>query len=177
MSQPPRGRIGLLGLLSSAVGWAVAAYVVLLRALVLLIVSIVAVAVLFRYVFNAPLIFSFDLAVILFVWLIFLGLARAAHEGAHLSVDMLTMMLPTQVARLADVVVRVLMIAIAAFIAFHAYDLTTRTRMEIATMRISMAWLYAAAPVGFAIFALYESYALVRALAGRPLPRGGGGVL
>jgi TRAP-type C4-dicarboxylate transport system permease small subunit len=153
---------------------AVTAYLVLLRALVLLIVGIVAIAVVFRYIFNAPLILSFDLAVILFVWLIFLGLARAAHEGAHLAVDMLTSVLPSWAVRLLDIVVRLLMIAIAVFIVIHALDLTTRTRMEIATMRISMAWLYAAAPVGFALFALYESYALVRLLTGRPLQRSEG---
>lgn len=156
---------------------AVSAYVWLLRLLVALIVAIVAIAVVFRYVFNAPLIFSFDLAVILFVWLVFLGLAQAAHEGAHLSVDMLTALLPPRLAVAAEVAMRLVMIAIAVFIAVHAYDLTTRTRMEIATMRISMAWLYAAAPAGFGLFALYEAYALWRRAVGRPLPRAGGGVL
>ncbi|MCA3185940.1 MAG: TRAP transporter small permease subunit [Cupriavidus sp.] len=156
---------------------AVSAYLWVLRLLVALIVAIVAVAVVFRYIFNAPLIFSFDLAVVLFVWLIFLGLARAAHEGAHLSVDMLTTMLPTRLASMVEVGMRLLMIAIALFIAIQAYDLTTRTRMEIATMRISMAWLYAAAPTGFALFALYETYALWRSLVGRPIARANGGIL
>lgn len=167
----------MIRVLSRSIDIAVAAYLALLRGLVLVIVAIVAVAVVFRYAFNAPLIFSFDLAVILFVWLIFLGLARAAHEGAHLSVDMLTAMLPAAGARLADIAVRLLLIAIALLIAFHAFDLTTRTRLEIATMRISMAWLYAAAPVGFALFAGYEAYALIRVMIGRPLPRGSGGML
>ncbi len=156
---------------------AVSTYVWLLRLLVILIVAIVAIAVVFRYVFNAPLIFSFDFAVILFVWLVFLGLARAAHEGAHLAVDMLTALLPHRLALATEVAMRLLMITIAVFIAFHAYDLTTRTRMEIATMRISMAWLYAAVPTGFTLFALYEVYALWCRATGRALPHAAGGVL
>lgn len=156
---------------------AVLAYVWLLRLLVTLIVAIVAIAVVFRYVFNSPLIFSFDLAVILFVWLVFLGLARAAYEGAHLSVDMLTALLPHRLAFATEIAMRLLMIAAAVFIAIHAYDLTTRTRMEIASMRISMAWLYAAAPTGFALFALYEAYALWCRATGRALPHAHGGVL
>jgi TRAP-type C4-dicarboxylate transport system permease small subunit len=156
---------------------AVSAYVWLLRLLVALIVAIVAIAVVFRYVFNAPLIFSFDLAVILFVWLVFLGLARAAHEGAHLAVDMLTALLPHRLALATEMAMRLLMIAIAVFIAFHAFDLTTRTRMEIATMRISMAWLYAAVPTGFTLFLLYEAYALWCRVTGRALPHATGGVL
>lgn len=160
----------LVGIIVSSYSW-------LLRILVGLIVAIVVIAVVFRYVFNAPLIFSFDLAVILFVWLVFLGLARAAHEGAHLSVDILTTLLPPRVAIAIEVAMRLLMIAIAMFIAVHAYDLTTRTRMEIATMRISMAWLYAAAPTGFTLFAIYEAYALWSRAIGRSLPRASGGVL
>lgn len=175
-NRTPRAEAGG-GDVQQVVRRAVQAYVWLLRLLVALIAAIVAIAVVFRYVFNAPLIFSFDLAVVLFVWLVFLGLARAAHEGAHLSVDMLTAILPPAVAVGVEIAMRLLMIAIAAFIAIHAFDLTTRTRMEIATMRISMAWLYAAAPTGFALFALYEAYALGRRLVGRPLPRGEGGVL
>ncbi len=155
----------------------VSGYVWLLRLLVGLIAAMVAVAVVFRYVFNAPLIFSFDLAVILFVWLVFLGLARAAHEGAHLSVDMLTALLPSRAAVIVEVTMRVLMIFIALFIAMHAYDLTTRTRMEIASMRMSMAWLYAAVPTGFTLFAIYEAYALWRRAIGQPLSRASGGVL
>jgi len=156
---------------------AVSAYVWLLRLLVALIVAIVAIAVVFRYVFNAPLIFSFDLAVVLFVWLVFLGLARAAYEGAHLAVDMLTALLPHRLALATEMAMRLLMIAIAVFIAFHAFDLTTRTRMEIATMRISMAWLYAAVPTGFTLFLLYEAYALWCRVTGRALPHATGGVL
>jgi TRAP-type transport system small permease protein len=155
----------------------VLAYLAVLRILVVVIAGIVAVAVVFRYVFNKPLLFSFDLAVVLFVWLVFLGLARAAHEGAHLAVDMLAASLPPPLARALDVAVRLLMIAISLFIVIHAFDLTQRTRMEIASMRISMAWVYAAVPSGFALLGGYEAYALLRRLAGRPVTRAGGGVL
>jgi TRAP-type transport system small permease protein len=147
------------------------AYQALLMALVAAIVVIVAVAVFFRYVLNAPLVFSFDLATVLFVWLIFLGLAQAAHEGAHLAVDLLPMVLPAPAARILDVAMRLIMIAIAIFLVRHSYDLATRTRMEIASMRISMMWVYMAAPVGFGIFALYEVTALVMMALNRPLPR------
>jgi TRAP-type C4-dicarboxylate transport system permease small subunit len=150
----------------------VAAYRAVLMALVALIVVIVTTAVVFRYGLNAPLIFSFDLATILFVWLVFLGLAPAAHQGAHLAVDIATAFLPEPAARALDILMRLLMIAIALFLVRHSWDLAVRTRMEIASMRISMRWVYFAAPVGFAVFALYEAASLVGTLRGRPLVRG-----
>jgi TRAP-type C4-dicarboxylate transport system permease small subunit len=148
-----------------------AAYRALLIALVALIVAIVAIAVVFRYVLNTPLIFSFDLATILFVWLVFLGLTPAAHEGSHMAVDLFTAMLPVWVAKVLAMIVRLLMIAIALFLIRYSWDLAMRTRMEIASMRISMIWVYMAMPVGFAVFAAYEIWSLVCSAMGRPIGR------
>jgi TRAP-type C4-dicarboxylate transport system permease small subunit len=148
-----------------------AAYRALLIALVALIVAIVAIAVVFRYVLNTPLIFSFDLATILFVWLVFLGLTPAAHEGSHMAVDLFTAMLPVWVAKVLAMIVRLLMIAIALFLIRYSWDLAMRTRMEIASMRISMIWVYMAMPVGFAVFAAYEVWSLVCSAMGRPIGR------
>ena len=148
-----------------------AAYRALLVALVALIVGIVAIAVVFRYVLNTPLIFSFDLATILFVWLVFLGLTPAAHEGSHMAVDLFTTMLPAGVAGILAAIVRLLMIAIALFLIRYSWDLAMRTRMEIASMRISMIWVYMAMPVGFAVFAAYEIWSLVCSAMGRPIGR------
>ena len=148
-----------------------AAYRALLIALVAFIVGIVAIAVVFRYVLNTPLIFSFDLATILFVWLVFLGLTPAAHEGSHMAVDLFTTMLPAGVAGILAAIVRLLMIAIALFLIRYSWDLAMRTRMEIASMRISMIWVYMAMPVGFAVFAAYEIWSLVCSAMGRPIGR------
>lgn len=142
-----------------------------LIAMVALIVAIVAIAVVFRYVLNTPLIFSFDLAVILFVWLVFLGLTPAAHDGSHMAVDLLTSMLPSGIASVLAISVRLMIIAISLFLIVTSWDLAMRTRMEIASMRISMIWVYMAMPVGFAILAAYETWSLLCSARGRPIGR------
>lgn len=148
-----------------------AAYRALLIGLVALIAAIVSIAVFFRYALNMPLIFSFDLATILFVWLVFLGLAPAAHEGSHMAVDLFAAMLPRAIADALAVIVRLLAIAIALFLVRYSWDLAMRTRMEIASMRISMIWVYLAMPTGFAVFAAYEVWALAMSALGRPIGR------
>lgn len=145
----------------------VSAYRGLLIGLVAVIVAIVAIAVVFRYVLNTPLLFSFDLATVLFVWLVFLGLAQAAHEGNHMAVDLFTTMLPAPVANALAIVVRLLTIVIALFLIRHSWDLAMRTHMEIASMRVSMFWVYLAMPVGFAVFALHEAWTLARSAMSR----------
>lgn len=88
-----------------------------------------------------------------------------------MAVDLFTTMLPAGVAGILAAIVRLLMIAIALFLIRYSWDLAMRTRMEIASMRISMIWVYMAMPVGFAVFAAYEIWSLVCSAMGRPIGR------
>jgi len=58
------------------------------------IVLIVFVNVALRYIVNTGLTWSEEIAVNLFVWVIFLGAVLAGLEGLHIKVDMLTKKLP-----------------------------------------------------------------------------------
>lgn len=62
---------------------------IILGAIILaVIVGLVFVAAIMR-TFNHPLIWSVDLAQLLFIWLCFLGAVKAMRERSHLGVDML----------------------------------------------------------------------------------------
>ncbi len=58
------------------------------------IVLIVFVNVALRYIVNTGLTWSEEIAVNLFVWVIFLGAILAGLEGLHIKVDLLTKKLP-----------------------------------------------------------------------------------
>lgn len=58
------------------------------------IVLIVFVNVALRYIVNTGLTWSEEIAVNLFVWVIFLGAVLAGLEGLHIKVDLLTKKLP-----------------------------------------------------------------------------------
>lgn len=60
-----------------------------LAALLLGMVLMVFGNVVLRYVFNSGISVSEELSRFFFVWLTFIGAVLAAHEGAHLGVDML----------------------------------------------------------------------------------------
>ncbi len=61
------------------------------------IVLVVFVNVVMRYVLNTGLTWSEEIAVNLFVWVIFLGAILAGLEGLHIKVDLLTSKLPKPV--------------------------------------------------------------------------------
>ena len=63
------------------------------------IVLIVFVNVALRYIVNTGLTWSEEIAVNLFVWVIFLGAILAGLEGLHIKVDLLTKKLPKKCRR------------------------------------------------------------------------------
>ena len=144
-------------------------YAGLLCVLVATISTVVAVAVFYRYVLNAPLVYSFDLASLLFAWLVFLGMPYAAQQRAHLRIDMVVDAMPARVAAAVELFARVAVVLCSAYLVRHGVELTLRTGLELPTMRISIAWMYAAMPVGIAHFVVLEAWSLLAWLrAGMP---------
>ncbi len=68
------------------------------------IVLVVFVNVAMRYILNTGLTWSEEVAVNLFVWVIFLGAILAGLEGLHIKVDMLTSKLPKKMQKVFLVV-------------------------------------------------------------------------
>lgn len=77
----------ILGHVATVALWVAGAALVLMT-------TIIAAQVVFRYGFNSSLIWSEPLAVILMGWFIFLGAAVGIREGYHLSFDILIYILP-----------------------------------------------------------------------------------
>lgn len=116
-------------------------------------VALVVLAVAMRYGFGDPLVYSHDLSVILFAWAVFAGLGLAERRGAHLSVDLIDRALPPRAARALLVVRQLAMAALSIWFAWLGWKLVQRAGMTIPSLRISVAWLYAAMPLGFAALA------------------------
>ena len=130
--------------------------------------ALVVLAVVMRYAVGAPLVYSYDLSVILFAWAIFAGLALAELRGSHLAVDVIDRAVPERVAGLLFRTRQVALAGLSLWFAWLGWSLVERAGMTIPSLRVSIRWLYAAMPVGFAALALAQ---LVRAFG--PVPAGG----
>ena len=58
------------------------------------IATLVCAAVVFRYVLSDPLTWSEELILILFGWMIFLGIANAFHARTHIIIDVIVLFAP-----------------------------------------------------------------------------------
>jgi TRAP-type transport system small permease protein len=103
-----------------------------------------------------------ELCELLMVWVTFLGGASAARRGAHMSINEFLDKLGVSGRRWADTAIGVLCLAMLAMLIYYGMSITqTGLTNELTVLHISMAWQYAALPVGaFAMFVFmaWETY-------------------
>lgn len=130
------------------------------------LVGVVFMAVAMRYLFNAPLIFSFDLSTLIFAWIVFVGLAIADRDDAHMGLDLVAN-IDNATVRQALVALRlVLVLALSVYLAWIGWQLYLRTGAQISSLRISAKWLYLSMPIGFGLLALSYIGRIIRLAAG-----------
>lgn len=133
--------------------------------LLVVLVGVVFFAVVMRYVFNAPLIFSFDLSTLLFAWIIFVGLTVADYDDAHMGLDLIPGISSATLQNGLILLRQVLVLALSAYLTWIGYQLFLRTGAQISSLRISARWLYASMPIGFGLLTLSYLGRILRHLA------------
>lgn len=120
----------------------------------------VGLQVLARNVFQVPMIWTLDLAQLLFAWLIFIGAAIAYRRGAHYRIDMLP---PgwSRASLVLNVVGVVTSVVVIYVLVRYGWFLTAlRWRSEVQALGISQGWFYISIPVSGALMGLFLAEAV-----------------
>jgi TRAP-type transport system small permease protein len=137
-----------------------------------LITVMVFTAAVMRF-FGHPLIWSIDMAQLLFIWLCFLGATRALREKGHLGVDVLVRHLPYRVRLVIETVITVIVIAFLVALAKEGADLTVLNRQRVyGDSGISYGFVTIAVPVGCLLLSsslIYNAIIAWRARDGKTL--------
>lgn len=126
-----------------------------LQVLTAIMVASVVLGVVSRYVFNRPVVFSFELSTVMLAYVTFWGLALAARSESNITIDLVVNVLPGRARLLAQLCAELIVLAICVVFAYYGVVLTMRTGMELTALQVSAKWLYAAFPTGFSLFGLY----------------------
>lgn len=123
-------------------------------ALLVVITGLVFIAAVMRFL-GTPLIWSVDLAQLLFIWLCFLGACRAMRQRAHLGVDFAVRFLPLKGRLLVETALTAVIIAFLLTLSWKGYKLTLLNIERIfGDSGLSYAYVTSAVPVGCTFLAI-----------------------
>jgi tripartite ATP-independent transporter DctM subunit len=155
----------LLGRLDQALG-----LLVELPAAALVVAEIVVLfaGVVSRYGLHSPLIWSDELASILFLWLAMLGAVVAFHRGEHMRMTALVARASPQLRAFLDVFATSAALAFLLLIAWPAYEYAyEESFITTPALQLANIWRAAALPVGIALMALFAALRLMQVGNGR----------
>ena len=122
--------------------------------LLAVIVLLVFAASIMRF-FDHPLIWSVDVAQLLFIWLCFFGAARAMREKGHIGIDLLVRFLPEKTRFGLEMALSIVILAFLAILMVEGYGLTTLNwQRQFGDSGLSYAWVTAAVPAGCLMLAI-----------------------
>ncbi len=127
----------------------------LLAGLVVVMVAVVAVEVVCRYVFNAPLMGAEDLAKLCMIWIVFLAAGRVARDDQHIRIDFFVDRLaerPRRIVNAAVSVIAVLVLLVTLW--FGLVLLGSQRGMKSVGLNIDVTWFSSALPVGLALWSV-----------------------
>ncbi len=132
-------------------------------ALVLVEIMVLFAGVVARYVFHAPLVWSDELASILFLWLSMLGAVVALRRGEHMRMTALVNNVQPSARALLDTIAITASIAFLALVIYPATEYAYEESFIVtAAMEVNNAWRASAIPVGMGLMIIVAALRLLR---------------
>jgi tripartite ATP-independent transporter DctM subunit len=136
---------------------------VLASALVLADIIVLAAGVAARFILNRPLVWSDELASMLFIWLAMLGAVVALRRGEHMRMTAVVTRLAPSAQALFDSLGGCAALAFLALLAWPAWDYASEQRfITTPALEVSDAWRAAALPAGIALMIVFSLLRLLR---------------
>lgn len=129
--------------------------------------------VLTRFVFNAPSTWSEVLTRSAMIWCVFLAMAACFRWGYMMAVEVIYQLVSRRLLLLVEILVAVACLLVLWILLYYGIAMTLRVSSQtLSGLYISIAWIYAAIPVGAAFSILAVVARLLAQLTGRePLGR------
>jgi len=137
----------------------------LCASVMLAIVLMTLLQVVNRFVLQYPISWTDEAARFLAVWVGLLGAARCVREGSHIEIDLFFKMFGPRLQHLVLLFINLLFMLLVAIVVWQSTKiLPIVARQTAAASRISMAWVYAAAPVSAVLMFYYLAENVMRLL-------------
>lgn len=120
-----------------------------------------------RFVFANPSTWSEVITRSAMVWSVFLGVAVAFRHGAMISVEIIQQVLPPRLGLGLFLLANALTVLFFAILFWQGWSMTQRVmRQNLAALDISIAWVYAALPIGSVFIIIAVVGCMIRGVQG-----------
>lgn len=120
-----------------------------------------------RFVFDAPSTWSEVITRSAMIWSVFLGVAVAFRHGAMISVDIIQTALPRRLGLGLYLLTNAASLVFFAILFWQGWLMTVRVMpQKLAALEVSIAWVYAALPVGSVFIIMSILACMVRGASG-----------
>lgn len=120
-----------------------------------------------RFVFSSPSTWSEVITRSAMIWSVFLGVAVAFRHGAMISVEIIQQVLPPRLGLGLFLLANALSVVFFAFLFWQGWSMTERVmRQNLAALDISIAWVYAALPIGSVFIIIAAVACMIRGAQG-----------
>lgn len=121
------------------------------------LVAVTLLQVVARYVFNAPLTWSEELARYLFIWTTLLAASLALEKGVHMGLDKIFSVLPPRVHAALTLFNHLAVTLFLIYLVLKGYELAMSVMgTPSIALGIPMGWPYLSVPVGGALMILFN---------------------
>lgn len=130
-----------------------------------LLVLLLAFNVVMRYIINAPIHWAEEAGMLLLIWVTFIGSVLTALEKKHLGMDLLLNKLNKKISKVISGIISLLTIIALLIIVYFGVDIVIyNISLKSESLKISYAFFYLPIPLGCLIYALVESYTLIKSI-------------
>lgn len=152
--QTPRKEIPILRRINTALGKVETGMLCLIIALML---GLAVLKIVLRYGFQTSLLWSDIVLQHLTLWLCLLGAALATCERRHISIDILSRILPENITRWSNLIVDCLALIVVGILAAYGFDFLGDEQSSEAVLigSIPLWWAKSIIPVGFVLIGVH----------------------
>ncbi|WP_375784966.1 TRAP transporter large permease subunit [Bradyrhizobium sp. Pha-3] len=140
-------------------------YVVAIPAALLVVaeIAVLSAGIVGRYVFRSPIVWSDELAGILFLWLAMLGSVIAFQRGEHMRMTAIVGVLSAEARAFLDVVAAAASLAFLVLVVWPAYEFAAdEAFVTTPALEIVNTWRAAALPIGIGLMLIAAVLRLIR---------------
>ncbi|MBH5370463.1 TRAP transporter large permease subunit [Bradyrhizobium sp. CNPSo 4016] len=131
--------------------------------LVLAEIAVLSAGIVSRYVFRSPIVWSDELAGILFLWLAMFGSVIAFQRGEHMRMTAVVGVLSAELRAFLDVVAAAASLAFLALVVWPAYEFAAdEAFVTTPALEIVNSWRAAALPIGIGLMLIAAVLRLIR---------------